>query len=161
MKYYGRIERLGLPMLTVNYRDLVANPNEKLRQICDAIGMEYFDGKERFWEKEAHHIFGSPSVRKQTESKASGIAEANSFASEFSAELAFVRERLDHDSEMQRLLEVVQRYDVGLVENSLSPVKTIQRQTLPSWYYWQRAKRVFYRRFPRSMPVSRIKEKAL
>lgn len=48
---------------TVNYREYTSHP-ESLRNFCESLGIPYFEGKERFWEKSHHLLFGNHSARK-------------------------------------------------------------------------------------------------
>ncbi len=47
--------------------------------------MPYFEGKERFWEKEHHYLFGSHTVYQQTARQDSEIKAARVFPPEFQA----------------------------------------------------------------------------
>lgn len=50
--------------LTVKFRDLVIDPAKKLQKICNKIGINYFKGKEKFWNDDfTHFLFGSRSSR--------------------------------------------------------------------------------------------------
>lgn len=61
--YYHRLflDRLT-PCTTVRYSDLVNDP-ETLPQLCSALGLSYFKGKERYWEREQHTLFGNSSAK--------------------------------------------------------------------------------------------------
>ena len=161
VKYYGRLSRIGLPLIAVNYGDLVRQPSLKLAEICRAIGMEYFEGKERFWEKTAHHLYGSPSVRRQAEAKESTIQAMVDMSPDFADQARFVEQTLGQDTEMKRLIEFLRRHDVSNVDAGPRPQRFIPRHPLPPWYYWQRAKQCYRRRFPGTLPVNRLNEKAL
>lgn len=50
-------------VVSVSFESLLMNPNSVLREICEAIEMEYFEGKEFFWNFEHHHIGGAKSVK--------------------------------------------------------------------------------------------------
>lgn len=50
--------------IPVSYESLVQNPSKELKRICNLIGIEYFKGKEFFWQKTHHVLFGSLSVKK-------------------------------------------------------------------------------------------------
>ena len=54
---------------TISYESLIENPSESLKTICETIDIPYFEGKERFWEGEHHHLFGSLGTRNQLKSK--------------------------------------------------------------------------------------------
>lgn len=46
----------------VRYADLVASPRT-LGALCGCLGIPWFDGKERYWEKTHHAVFGNASAR--------------------------------------------------------------------------------------------------
>jgi hypothetical protein len=57
-------EILGETIITIKYRGLAKNPVEKLTALCETIGIDYFDGKEKFWQNQhKHFLFGSGTVR--------------------------------------------------------------------------------------------------
>ena len=49
--------------VTVNYQDYTTRP-DSLQELCDKLGIPWFAGKERFWEKSHHLLFGNHSARK-------------------------------------------------------------------------------------------------
>lgn len=49
--------------LTVNYSELVSKPAPKLKKICDRINIPYFPGKEEYWTREYHTLFGSNTAK--------------------------------------------------------------------------------------------------
>lgn len=54
---------------TIGYKDLVANEDE-LKCLCKDLGIDYFDGKRNYWEKQQNTFFGSNSVKSQKANKA-------------------------------------------------------------------------------------------
>lgn len=46
----------------VQYANLVREP-EVLRKICDRLDISYFEGKERYWDKVHHTLFGNTSAK--------------------------------------------------------------------------------------------------
>jgi hypothetical protein len=46
----------------VKYKDLVQKQGT-LEKVCDQLGIKYFDGKEIFWEKKHHTLFGNTSAK--------------------------------------------------------------------------------------------------
>lgn len=56
--YYALIDHWR----AVRYADFVQN-EDALPEICAYLDIPYFDGKERFWEKEHHLLFGNASAR--------------------------------------------------------------------------------------------------
>ena len=48
---------------TVRYHDLTSD-HSTLQSVCNFLGLPYFDGKERYWERSSHHVVGgNPSAR--------------------------------------------------------------------------------------------------
>jgi len=72
-KTYSRFFDTGLPFVAINYAELTRNPDGVLRQLCEILGIPYFQGKEKFWNKTHHCLFGSNGVRKQLRSGESRI----------------------------------------------------------------------------------------
>lgn len=54
------------PQVYVEYRTLAEHPAETLRQICEQFEVNYFDGKERYWETENTQLFGNNRAREST-----------------------------------------------------------------------------------------------
>ena len=53
------LEDLNLPYMSVNIENFIRHPSNILQKICNRTGIEYFDGKERYWEYEQHHFGGN------------------------------------------------------------------------------------------------------
>ncbi len=146
----------------MNYGDLVRQPGPKLAEICNAIGMEYFEGKERFWKKgNNHHLFGSPSVRRQAETRNSNISALVDACPEFSEQARFVEQYVARDTVMKDLIEFLRHRDVSRLAGEPRPERFLPRQPFPPWYYWQRAKQWYGRLFPRELPTNQLNEKVL
>jgi hypothetical protein len=151
VSYYSRIFGLGLPILAVNFGDLVKDPAATLASICAAVGMPYYEGKERFWEKEHHYLFGSGGVRKQVEAGSSTIRARQQYPDEFEAQIASLKERIAADDTVQGILQKLQQADISLHtagsdDHPPSPLK----KPYPLWYYRKRAVRALRRYFPES-----------
>lgn len=58
--------------ISVSYRNLVKNPSQNLKILCDKLGMDYFQGKENYWEKNHHTLFGSSTAKLHLYAKDSG-----------------------------------------------------------------------------------------
>ena len=65
--YHRRFLRSGAEFITVQYEELIAHPHQKLRALCEHIGIAYFEGKEEFWKDEFTLLGSSPGVKKQME----------------------------------------------------------------------------------------------
>ena len=49
--------------ISVRYSDLVKNPIEKLKKLCSLLNIGYLPGKELFWNRQYHTLFGSHSAK--------------------------------------------------------------------------------------------------
>jgi len=157
--YYRRVLAVGLPLLTVNFNDLTQSPQSKVVEVCAAIGMPYFPGKERFWEKEHHHLFGSLGIRRQVEAGDSIIQAEKRFPPEFAQRLDDLRPRIAADTEVQGLINILRRADVSYFADGSSPQQFTRKPPYPLWYYKQRARRLWNRYFPRPHDLGK-REKA-
>lgn len=81
--YHRQLLDTGLAFVATCYSDLVARPAVELRALCEAVGIGYTTGRERFWRGEHHHLFGSDRVRDQLARRAPGIDAARDFPPEF------------------------------------------------------------------------------
>lgn len=50
----------GSSALPVQHRKLVLDPQRVLTRVLAALGLEYVEGQERYWEEEPHQIAGNP-----------------------------------------------------------------------------------------------------
>lgn len=57
------VHQLGADFITLSYRDFATRP-ERLEAVCAQLGIPYFEGKERYWEKVHHTLFGNRSARR-------------------------------------------------------------------------------------------------
>lgn len=44
--------------VVISYEDFVSNPKRSLQIVCDALDIQYFPGKERYWNNPEPHIYG-------------------------------------------------------------------------------------------------------
>lgn len=51
---------------SVRYRDIVQDPDRKLREICDYTGLPFRKGMKNYWEKKHHTVFGNTSAKFHT-----------------------------------------------------------------------------------------------
>lgn len=81
--------------MTVKYQKLAKDPSTKLKELCDNLGIEYFDGKEEFWNNKAEHfLFGSDTVR-------------------YSKKLVYYKEQYDEEK-LEDLKEIIKTDDEAL-----------------------------------------------
>jgi hypothetical protein len=149
IRYCSKILGIRLPFLGVNYGNLVSNPRSTVAETCAAIGMPYFDGKERFWEKKHHHLFGSHGVRRQVETGTSIIRARGTLPQEFEANAEFLRRQVAADAEVQRILGILRQADVKSAVGDGSRIQgLLPEKPLPLWYYLRRTQRRIRRYFP-------------
>jgi hypothetical protein len=63
VEYYARYMSVIPQWYSISYRDLVRSPMATLAQLCRVLGLDYQPGREQFWHKRHHSLFGSDSVR--------------------------------------------------------------------------------------------------
>lgn len=150
VRYYSKFFQMKVPYIAVNYSELVADPKNKLIEICNAVDMPYFEGKENFWEKEPHHLFGSLGIRRQVESGNSQFKAKRTFDPEFVAGLDELKARIAADAEVQAIIAKMDAHDVSLVEEALPNGHQYKPLTVyPAWYYAQRVNRALRRYYPK------------
>lgn len=144
--YYSTFMSLGIPFVSVSYDELVADPAQKLRVICDAIKMPYFPGKENFWTKKHHHLFGSGGTRKQMVAGSSTIAPTQR-SPEFLRFEQSVKDVIQRDIAVSGILTALSRHEISSSGQVASDEgsKTIRR---PAWYYYRMLKCRIRRYFP-------------
>ncbi|KKK48243.1 hypothetical protein LCGC14_3147090, partial [marine sediment metagenome] len=86
--------------ITVRYKDLALNPSHKLREICEKVRIDYFDGKENFWQvTSTHFLFGSDTLRNSRRH----ISYQNQYNKK---KLDFIKENLIMDDQLTSILSV-------------------------------------------------------
>ncbi len=163
VNYYSKVFEIGLHFVAVNYNDLVNKPQYTVGKICATVGMPYFEGKERFWEKEHHHLFGSGEIRRQVEAGNSTINAITTFPQEFETHIDFLQKQVAADSRVQQILGVLRRADVSLIAgNSKGNKQFLPKKPYPLWYYRKRAIRLFRRYFPEKFdPAPHVREETV
>jgi len=149
ISYYSKFFETGLPFRSVYFNNLVSNPQQKLEEICTVVGMPYFDGKERFWEKQHHHLRGSHGTFMQMVNKDSTIRAFETFAPEFEAHIDTLSRRIAEDSQVQQILETLQQAEVSASDSFKAETQgLLARKPYPPWYYARKVRQVFRRYFP-------------
>lgn len=142
IKYYNRFFETQLPFVSLNYNKLVADPQSVLKKLCQVLDIPYFDGKERFWEKEHHHLFGSLGTRKQLSSPNPGIRKTEGYPDEFKAMIPEIEADNLNNKAFQRVIKKLQKNELRL--NATSTDRILK----PYWYYMSKLKQTFRKRFP-------------
>ena len=118
VKYYKRFFQANLPFIALDYNKLVADPASILENLCQLLGISYFEGKERFWEKEHHHLFGSLGVRKQVESQSSAIRNKENYSLEFQNIIPDIEANNLRDKEFQGILPNLDIHEMRKPDNA-------------------------------------------
>jgi hypothetical protein len=59
LRYHKKYFAIVKEFYAVRYSDLVRDTNKTLQQLCHKLEIEHFDGKEHYWNKKHHTLFGS------------------------------------------------------------------------------------------------------
>jgi hypothetical protein len=150
VRYYTRFFQLKLPFVSINYNRLVHAPDEQLGRLCQAVGMPWFEGKERFWTKQHHHLFGNRIVRSQLGGGNMQLRGSERMPEEF---LQTMRTRGNDPKTARRIeqaVEVLERHDVTRVAiDSLQDRPPRRPLILPFWYYRDKFQALCRRHFRR------------
>lgn len=142
IRYYKRFFTTNLSYIPLNYNRLIAEPEAILKQLCNMLDIPYFEGKEKFWEKKHHHLFGSMGTRKQI-GKANAVIKQNE---EYPEEFKRLIPGIEVDNEKNAALRnIVAR----LKANEMKPVSFRDKKIRkPFWYYLSKVKQKVKQRFP-------------
>lgn len=144
--YYGKFLALGIPFWSISYEALVSDPATYLRQICDSIDMPYFPGKESFWIKAHHHVFGSGGTRKQLRMTASSI-KPTCRTPEFQRVSALVENRLRTNGALRDIVERLRQLEIRSASKQCVP-RLPTPIVRPAWYYYRMFKSRIRKQFP-------------
>ena len=102
----------------VQYANLAANSAQTLTAVGNYLGLPYFPGKERFWEKPQHVLFGNRAARGVPKARKPNTEEQKSATR---ATLpASVEETIQHEAAFVRLQKVLLQCDI--LGNNLPPL---------------------------------------
>ncbi|MCD4720412.1 MAG: sulfotransferase [Desulfobacula sp.] len=141
-KYYSRFFQTSLPFIALNYNRFVSNPEDMLQRLCTIINIPYFHGKENFWEKEHHHLFGSLGTRKQNEKKQGHIKAKDIFLPEFEKIIPKINLIIKNDIELKEIKDILDQHHL-IKYNADSILHYPQK---PYWYYFEKY-RIKYRQY--------------
>ena len=140
--YYTEFFDSKLPFVSVYAGGLVANPKGKIKEICENTGIQYFEGKEKFWETTHHYLNGSSNVLNQYKDK-QPTKNLNSYSTEFEA----IKENVYQDAQYdQRVCDIVASLEKNEVSKTQKDFEKTVPKEYPLWYY-----RESLLRYPRKM----------
>lgn len=157
--YYLKFINSSIPFISINYTELINNPSQLTEKICKMIDIPYFSGKERFWEKNHHCLFGSGGVKKQLERGNSEILTKPFFSDSYASQIVKFQDQIMNDADIQKILFSLQENDINNQDVSTGTVqeKTIKR-IQPVWYYRKKIQNIIRRYFPENYESSKFQE---
>jgi hypothetical protein len=150
-RYYAQWLQLGLPFAAVNYHRLSLFPAEELEHICRVAGVEYFFGKEQFWKRVQHQLFGNLGTRAQIGRESNEIRDDVDFPADFLRHVEPLQRDLDGPV-FQSLAARLENCDVRRIQPEQARVAAIRR-IQPAWYYRHRLQDELRRTFRHYRPV--------
>lgn len=148
IRYYERFFTTNLSYIPLNYNRLIAEPEATLKQLCDILNIPYFEGKERFWKKQHHHVFGSMGTRRQVGNKNAGIQRNEGYPQEFMSFIPGIEAENLKSEALQNVLSKLKANEMREVRS------TIRRIRKPAWYYLSKMKQKVKQRFPEKWKYS-------
>ena len=151
VNYYIKFFQTNLPFVSLSYNELAQNPSEKLKQLCKIVGMEYFPGKERFWEKPHHFLYGSGGIRRQIQQGMSEIKSHESYPLEFTEIMPSLSKKIQVDDQIQEILSCLWQSEVSQYSSTMSTLyknNSLPDAKRPLWYYTSWLKRIYRKHFP-------------
>jgi hypothetical protein len=135
-RYYARLLSWGAPLMTVSYDRLTASPAAELAAVCQRIGIDYFPGKESFWNAQLHPLYGNRRTQSQVGASDGTIEPSVEFPPDFLA-AASKHRPLWESAAMRRLCSDLESRDVRR-QDLPEDRPQADRCALPWWYYPQR-----------------------
>jgi hypothetical protein len=150
-RYYSRLFSLRMPFAPVSYRELVINPSCKLKRICSLLDMPYWEGKEAFWKRDLHLLFGSLGVAQQIQGRQSRVYTQEEWPPEFHRLVTDLDRQHADDPLLSKIISVLHEREVG----NLSEIPTGRAGLTkePPWLYWERLCYAFRRIYPADYKV--------
>lgn len=135
----------------MSFSELVQSPAEKLAKVCELIGIDYYPGKERFWENQSHHIFGSAGTRSQMERGDSQIQSQRDWPTEFWEALRKRGIDLESDAEVRAVLQRLEDREASRLSTADMPGPGSIPTSSPTWYHTEQLHRSMLRIYQRAV----------
>jgi hypothetical protein len=134
LRYYRELASLRIPVATISARQLAESPAETLKVVCGWLGMPYFPGKEAYWRKSHHALFGSQVATRVLRSANPEIYQPARYPSDFRAAYRPWAD-WEADDEVQRIYRWLEARDVA----RLPPGEPTSNAPLtrPAWLWWR------------------------
>ncbi|UBM62459.1 sulfotransferase [Candidatus Sulfidibacterium hydrothermale] len=141
--YYYKFFDANLSFISINYDELVQNPKLLLIKISKLTGLPYYNGKEKFWEKQHHFAFGSYGIRKQTEKKKSEI-KPTKYSQEYLELIPKIKAKIknNNNNKLNYIQTRINKYNINTGDYyNGHPEKKL-------WYYQHNVKYYLKKYFP-------------
>lgn len=150
--YHKRFLKMKIPYFSVNFDDLVLYPNDKLEEICALVGMQYFEGKECFWTKSHHHLFGSLGTRRQVEKQKSYFKSPKQYNSDFIDKEKNLRKKYDKNETVRLIMETLKSNEISQNKTETNSIRPSIPPRYPGWYFFSKFQKKIRRHFPQKWP---------
>jgi hypothetical protein len=154
VRYYGRFLNLGLPFISVSYNRVIEDSVQVLRELCDALGMQYESGREEFWRKRHHHMFGSAGTARQVNSGKSELKLITDYPDEFVQAFEAHTHAAGLDQELDQIISGLTAHELGGRQNAADGREVSMSALKPAWYYYHHLKALFRRYFPETGAIA-------
>jgi hypothetical protein len=134
LSYHERLISSGMSFSACPYADLMAEPDVMLTAILESLGLPYDPAIKRFWESDAHHLYGSRTIHDQI---AAGQGELR-------VERPAPSAAPIDDAELRQVVARLEEADIRTAPLTPSTVPS-SRLSRPAWYWKARARFRFER----------------
>lgn len=147
-KYYSRFMETRIPAYSINYRQLIENPEDMLKTLCSITGQNSYADRKKFWEKEHHHLFGSGGIRKQLREGNYGFRVSANYPDNFLEQWDRYKIEIQKNSSFSGIMDYLEKIDVRKQSGNQYTFEDIQK---PYWYYYLRMKNKVKAVFPETL----------
>ena len=152
VEYYKNILSVGLPIYSINHDDLINEPIKVLKRIDEITGVNYYEGKERFWEHQNYHfLFGSYGVRQQVRMGQSNIYHEK-IDEQYEQFYELNKAKILDVADSIHVLDEISRNSI-FIENYKKESLNIYK---PLWYYYKKLGRSILKYFPRDYEIKDV-----
>ncbi|WP_435009461.1 hypothetical protein P12x_000713 [Tundrisphaera lichenicola] len=154
VRYHERLLGLKIPFASIHFDEFTRSPAEQLAEACRAVDIPYFAGKERFWTRRHHNLFGNQGTRVQVGQAEGAVRPLQPFPDAFLAEMAAFEAGRGPDVRRQRVVDALKRFDVSVTDPGIfSKVGHGPGLVTRYWYYEHKLKKVYRDIFGRLRPA--------
>lgn len=111
-RYYESAATAKIPFRTINYDWMVRDLDVSLPLICERLGLPWREGRERFWEKTQHHLWGSFGPREQLLADRERTIYVEDFGPDFESRRGEYERIFAADPDLRNRFEELERRDL-------------------------------------------------